>query len=234
MKKITALCVPVCIALSAYAFASGPDAIPQAIVPYATTTSGLYVGVEGGLAFVDGGLGNVLAPKVLGDYSDNFDTGFNIAGQIGYHFHNNVQAELEYRYFHTNTNSPDTYLLNTYLKSMHASLIMANILYSFNLGSSFRPHLGFGVGVALPGESYSSYSQQQGISTTNNSTFAFQAIVGIGYQLIQQIELYIDYRFVDITGDETWNQTSQSRPFPFKVAYPHVNLVNLGVTYNFY
>jgi opacity protein-like surface antigen len=236
MKKLTALCVPVCLALSACAFAGGPDAIPipQATPPYATTTSGLYVGVEGGLAFVEGGLDFVLTPKVLGDYSDNFDTGFNIAGQIGYHFHNNLQAELEYRYFRTNTDSSNTYRLNVFLKSMHASLIMANILYNFNLGRSFCPHLGFGVGVALPGDSYSSYSQQYGYSTTNNSTFAFQAIAGIGYQLTQQIELYIDYRFVDITGDETWNQTSQSGPFPFKVPYPNVNLVNLGVTYNFY
>lgn len=102
---------------------------------------------------------------------------FRFAGGIsgGYKFENNARVESEFAYRESNTFS-----------------LMANAYYDFVLDYNFTPYLGVGIGYAHNEEKRSGYYRSR---TCSNSSFAFQAIVGVSYEVCELIHTGIEYRY---------------------------------------
>ncbi len=71
--------------------------------------------------------------------------------------------------------------------------VLANVLYDFNAGSTIVPYIGAGAGVAFVKTS------ALGLST-NSTQFAYQAIVGAGYNIDPMFRVNLDARYYSTTA----------------------------------
>ena len=70
---------------------------------------------------------------------------------------------------------------------------MANILYDFNAGGTIVPYIGAGAGVAFVSTS--------ALGVSNDTTqFAYQAIVGVGYNIDPMFRVNLDARYYGTTN----------------------------------
>jgi len=155
-------------------------AAPLAANAQSTNLPGFYVGVEGGL--------NWLNLRTFAGASEKL--GFVGGAVIGYDFVGpRVELEGAYRY-----NKVSGF-------KMHQITPMVNVLYDFMTDSVFSPHLGIGAGANFW------KIKGTGISTTD---FAMQGIAGVAVKISDGFYGSLDYKFMNTfaKGKDFFNHTA--------------------------
>ncbi|MFO1081177.1 MAG: OmpA family protein [Reyranellaceae bacterium] len=162
-----------------------------AIAQAQTQTPGVYVGVEGGLNWL-------FNTTILGQ-NVNSQTGWALGGKVGYDFVGpRIELEGMYRQNVNGNffgNSPfGTRAITGQISQVNA---MANVLYDFNSLGAIVPYVGAGLGVAFIDSTYN-------LGTTQ---FAYQAILGIGYNMSENLRFNLEGRYTGTTAPAVANTT---------------------------
>jgi OOP family OmpA-OmpF porin len=154
---------------------------------------GFYVGAEGGLNWLLNTtiLGNSITPQ----------TGFAAGGVVGYDFVGpRVELEGVYRNNQHNVGFPGRAVSN----QVGQLGILANLLYDFAPGSTITPYVGAGAGIAFV----------DGDSSLGSTQFAYQGIIGLGWNVDSQFRVNLDGRYYGTTnpsvGGTTWSNNNFS------------------------
>jgi len=164
---------------------------------------GFYIGAGGGAAWFIGSTSNV----------DTW-TGWAVGGKAGYDFVGpRLELEVGYGQIPTSANIPGS-AINGKVGQLH---VMANLLYDFMPTSVITPYIGAGAGVAFVDSN----------SALGSTQFAYQGILGVAYNVNEQLRFMIEGRYVGTTNP------SVNTPFG-NVSFQNNNILALaGVTYKF-
>lgn len=173
----------------------------------AASAQSVYYGVHGGLNLshdadaTDG----VVTEEVA------YDLGFAVGGFVGYDLGSGlrVEGELTYR-----VNDVDTLAGVSFGGDVSSLALMANGFYDFDSGSPVVPYVGGGIGVANVSANDINFFGIQAVDD-EETVFAYQLGVGVGYEVSPTLTLTADYRYfatddvelVDVGG------------FPFEFEY---------------
>ncbi len=167
------------------------------------TYPGFYLGAEGGLNWL------------LNNNSYQMNTGWAAGGKIGYDFVG-PRIELESIYRQNNGSGVVSYPNGTFAfqqGTINQVSVMANALYDFFPGATITPYVGAGAGIAFVDPSISPGC------TMCSTQFAYQGIVGIGYNMAPGWRLDLDGRYYGTTNPGQYQNNNFS--------------VMLGLTYKF-
>jgi outer membrane protein OmpA-like peptidoglycan-associated protein len=171
-------------------------ALPMATQAQSLQPGGFYIGAEGGLNWLLSNSFNttVTVPGVgsaSATTNGSYNTGWLAGGMIGYDFIGpRVELEGVYR---ANTGTLTVPGLPGSLNGFQNQVsIMANVLYDFNAGGTIVPYIGVGAGVAFLNAGDSSGS-------ANATAFAYQAILGVGYNIDSTFRLNLEGRYYGTT-----------------------------------
>lgn len=151
--------------------------------------------------YVSGFLGvNVLADSNLGGGLElTYDAGLAVSGAVGYGVTPNVRVEGELAF---RSNDLDELCFGSLCgdagDSMSAFTFMANAFYDFDTGSSWRPYVGGGLGIAVVTLDPATGSED------DDTVFAGQLGAGVGFDITPQVILTFDYRLI-VTEDPTFS-----------------------------
>lgn len=195
----------------------------------------VYVGVSGGVALPGASKNNGAITKDVPataafpaittgtpvEWRTEFDTGFNLGGQLGYRLDNGfrVEAELAYSQYNvkthkgvtvggTNIDAVDSAILTRGAASTTNPTVgavvgngkfgrvknlggFANAYYDFNNAGSFQPYLGGGVGFQQVDINYSPSNVVIGVG--KKTVFAYQLMAGATYKISPGLELFGQY-----------------------------------------
>jgi OmpA-OmpF porin, OOP family len=194
----------------ALAFAVAIAATPVAAQAQNLQYEGFYIGAEGGLNWMlnttlnfpgAGGLVNVYP-----------NTGWAAGGHIGYDFVGpRIELEGVYRSnMATLQLAPVGFQNFTAGANFNQTAIMANAYYDFNAGGVIVPYIGAGLGIAFVNAS-------AGGGSTSSTQFAYQGIIGVGWNIDEQFRLNLDGRYYGTTNPTVNN------PFLGGVTYNNNN-----------
>jgi outer membrane protein OmpA-like peptidoglycan-associated protein len=167
------------------------------------TYPGFYIGAEGGLNWL------------LNNNSYSMNTGFAAGGKIGYDFVG-PRLELEGMYRQNNGSGVVNYSNGTSsfrFGSINQVSVMANALYDFFPGATITPYVGAGAGIAFVDPSIAPGC------TMCSTQFAYQGIVGVGYNMAPGWRLDLDGRYYGTTNPGQYQNNNLS--------------LMLGLTYKF-
>jgi outer membrane protein OmpA-like peptidoglycan-associated protein len=122
-------------------------------------------------------------------------TGWAVGGMVGYDFVG-PRVELEGIYRSTLATlqaAPAGFQQFTAGANFNQTAIMANAFYDFRFGSPIVPYIGAGLGVAFVNASALGGS-------TSSTQFAYQGIIGVGYEIDQNWRVNIDGRYYGTTS----------------------------------
>ncbi|RCX31161.1 outer membrane protein [Thioalbus denitrificans] len=172
----------------------------------AAPVSGLYLGVDGGINIAD-------EADYDSDYSGShwadFNTGWGLFFKGGYGFGNNWRAELELGHRRNNVEGfgPSWWTTAEGTGELTSTTAFINALYDFDMGWSWTPYVGAGLGVAridaenirraIPG-----YSCCTGIVSGDDTVAAFQFLAGAAYPISGGLLLTLDYRYLTTRDPE--------------------------------
>jgi len=157
---------------------------------------GFYAGIEGG--------GNYMfqtnVPTPFGQSTIYPNIGYSVGGMVGYDFVG-PRVELEGRYDrNTATVSGASQAYGLAKDNLTA---MANVYYDFNAGGTIVPYIGAGAGIAFVKTSQLNISD-------NTTAFAYQGIIGVGYNIDSQFRVNLDGRYYGTTTPTTIGQGYQN------------------------
>jgi OOP family OmpA-OmpF porin len=182
-------------------------AIALVVLPLAASAqnlNGFYVGLRGGASWLLNGDINVNGTASLlglgtgalsGTDNPSFSTGWAGGGFVGYDFVG-PRIEVEALY-HDNEGTASGSLPISGIGTLHITgpvqvrqtSIMANAYYDFFARQAFTPYVGAGAGVAI-------INTRLGQLTDSDDTeFAYQAIVGAGYKVAPNVRVNLDARY---------------------------------------
>jgi OOP family OmpA-OmpF porin len=165
------------------------------------SVAGAYIGVEGGLNWL------------LNNNNYNMDLGYGVGGVVGYDFVG-PRVELE-GVFRSNNGAGTANFGNVFTNTagrLQQLSFMANGLYDFLPGATLTPYVGAGMGLALADPAL------QGCSLCSTQ-FAYQGIVGVGYNASPTVRVNLDGRYYGTTNPGTYSNNDIS--------------LMLGVTFKF-
>jgi outer membrane protein OmpA-like peptidoglycan-associated protein len=170
--------------ISAFALVALPAAAQAQSLQY----PGFYIGAEGGLNWMF----QTNAATPFGTVGTLYpSTGWAAGGMVGYDFVGpRVELEGVYR---NNQATIGSGPFNAFGASKDDTAIMANVLYDFNAGGTIVPYIGAGVGVAFVRTS------ALGVST-DTTQFAYQGILGVGYNIDPMFRVNLDARYYGTTN----------------------------------
>jgi outer membrane protein OmpA-like peptidoglycan-associated protein len=147
---------------------------------------GFYIGAEGGATWMFNT--NVNTPAGAGTLNAN--TGWAAGGMIGYDFIGpRVELEGVYRRNTGTVSGP----FNGFGFAKDDIGVLANVLYDFNAGGVIVPYIGAGAGIA--------FVRASGLGVSTDSTqFAYQAILGVGYNIDPMFRVNLDARYYGTTN----------------------------------
>jgi OOP family OmpA-OmpF porin len=143
---------------------------------------GIYIGGEGGLNWL------------LNSNNYNMDLGFAAGGVVGYDFVG-PRVELE-GVFRSNNGRGTANFGNIFSNTsgrIEQLAIMANLLYDFIPGATVTPYIGAGAGIAFADSSINGCSMC-------STQFAYQGIVGLGWNVDQNFRVNLDGRYYGTTN----------------------------------
>ena len=160
-----------------------------------TPSSGFYIGAEGGLNWLLNTTvtSNVVNPATGGltQVGVSPQTGFAVGGKIGYDFVG-PRVELEGLYLQNQTN---VFITGANSVTKIGQLgILANLLYDFMPASVITPYVGAGAGIGFV----------DGNSSLSSTVFAYQGIVGLGWNVDSNFRVNLDGRYYG-TSNPTLN-----------------------------
>lgn len=171
------------------AFACGMALVGAAAISPAKA-EGMYVSGFGG--------GGFLPDADMGAGAEaSFDFGYIAGGAIGYATSGGARVELEGSYAANDVDSitvPGT--PTTASGDLAVTAIMFNAIYEFSTDSKITPYIGLGLGAA-------NYSYQATITSGASTVVvdddewvgASQALLGVGYDISDQVNISLGYRF---------------------------------------
>ncbi|MBV8185682.1 MAG: OmpA family protein [Alphaproteobacteria bacterium] len=168
---------------------------------------GLYISGEGGA--------NWMLNTMLNNTRRNElvypRTGWVAGGSIGYDLLGpRFEVEGVYRSNNGTVQSLATPTNPTRGFNTQQTAIMANGFYDFNAGGMFVPYVGAGLGVAFVNAS-------AGAGQTSSTNFAYQGIIGVGWNINPMFRLNLDGRYYGTTSP------SVNNPFVSGVTYNNNN-----------
>ena len=168
-------------------------ALPAIAQAQDVQSPGFYIGAEGGL--------NWLFNTTILGVNVSPQTGWAAGGKIGYDFLGpRIEVEGMYRQNNTGASFPGR-AINGQISQVSA---MANFLYDFNAFGNFVPYIGAGAGVGFV----------DGDGNISSTVFAFQGILGIGYNFSPNLRFNIDGRYFGTTNPQVagfgWNNNNAS------------------------
>jgi OmpA-OmpF porin, OOP family len=178
----------------------------QSMFTPGTSYPGFYVGGEGGLNWL------------LNTNSYTMNTGYAVGGKIGYDFVG-PRVELEGLY-RNNTGSGIVQYSNGTSAFVNGQVnqvsAMANLLYDFAPGATITPYIGAGAGIAFVDPSISPGC------TMCSTQFAYQGILGVGYNVAPGWRIDLDGRYYGTTnpGQYTNNNISVMLGISYKFGQP--------------
>lgn len=159
---------------------------------------GFYTGIESGLNWL------------LNNGNNSYNTGYAIGGVAGYDFLGpRVELEVMYR---NNAGTAATPFGNA-AGQVNQLSTMVNGLYDFLPGSIITPYAGAGLGLAFASPGL------LGPSSLGATAFAYQGILGVGYNATPLLRVNLDARYFGTSNPGTYTNNDIS--------------VMLGVTYKF-
>jgi OOP family OmpA-OmpF porin len=191
---------------------------------------GFYIGAEGGVNWLLNATSNATATVFTpvgpftssGNVNLNFNTGWAAGGSIGYDFVGpRVEVEGIYRQNTGNVTIPGFAGSNGLTASNVG--VMANVYYDFLAGQTIVPYIGAGLGVAF------TQVQLYGVGTSNSTQFAYQGIIGVGWNVSPMIRLNLEGRYYGTTSPN-YNVSGVasaggfSVPFNISGTYPDNNI----------
>jgi outer membrane protein OmpA-like peptidoglycan-associated protein len=192
-----------------------------ALPALAQTPSNVYIAPRGGVVMqsesdYSGSGGNSAKVK--------FKTGFAAGAALGYDW-KPIRTELEVMYRQNDVDSVNGTALTSGSGKNSSIAGMINVLYDFNLSSAWKPYVGVGIGAArVTGE----LSTSDATRTFDNSSnkFAYQGIVGVGYQINPSVDLTLDYRYMATQNPSFTTSSGRTLEGEYKT-----HTVMLGVTF---
>ena len=186
-------------------------ALPAAANAQMTPSPGFYIGGEGGLNWMFNTTANV--PGFGGAVNIYPATGWAAGGMIGYDF---VGPRLELEGIYRNNQAtlqaaPIGFQQFTAGANISDTAIMANVLYDFRFGWPIVPYIGGGLGIAFVNASALGGS-------TSSTQFAYQGMIGVGYEIDQNWRVNIEGRYFGTTNPTINN------PFIGGVTYNNNNI----------
>ncbi len=159
---------------------------------------GFYVGLESGLNWL------------LNSGGNSQQTGYAVGGVAGYDFLG-PRVELEVMYRNNPGSGPSP---NGWTTGQIGQLsTMVNGLYDFRPGAMITPYAGAGIGLAFVSPNLS------GNCSLCSTNFAYQGIIGVGYNASPAVRVNLDARYYGTTSPGSYNNNDIS--------------VMLGATYRF-
>jgi OOP family OmpA-OmpF porin len=174
-----------------------------AMLPFASQAQslqypGFYAGIEGG--------GNYMfqtnIPTPFGQSTMYPNIGYSFGGQIGYDFVG-PRVEIEGLYNNSKATVSGASQGPGYGSTKDEIAVMANVLYDFNAGGRIVPYIGAGAGIAF--EKVSALNGQD-----NNTVFAYQGIVGVGYNIDSMFRVNLEGRYFGTTAPTITGQGFQN------------------------
>ena len=186
-------------------------ALPVMAQAQSQSYPGFYIGAEGGLNWMFNTTANV--PGFGGAVNIFPAMGWAAGGMIGYDFVGpRVELEGIYRSNQATLQAaPIGFQQFTAGANISQTAIMANILYDFRFGSPIVPYIGAGAGIAFVNASALGGS-------TSSTQFAYQGIIGVGYEIDPMWRINIDGRYHGTTNPTINN------PFIGGVTYNNNNI----------
>ena len=162
-------------------------ALPIAAQAQSLQYPGFYIGAEGGGTWMF----QTSSGTPLGSGTIYPDIGWAVGGMIGYDFVGpRVELEGIYR---RNTATVGAGPFNAFGAAKDDTGVLANILYDFNAGGTIVPYIGAGAGVA--------FVRTSALGVSNECTqFAYQAILGVGYNIDPKFRVNLDARYYGTTS----------------------------------
>jgi outer membrane protein OmpA-like peptidoglycan-associated protein len=157
---------------------------------------GFYIGVEGGANWMfNTSFTSTLTVPPFGSVSTgsnaSFNTGFVAGGSVGYDFVG-PRVEVEGVYRENTGNLTVSGFSGSAGINFSQVAIMGNVYYDFLAGSSIVPYIGAGAGVA--------FLNAGALGSTQQSTqFAYQGILGVGWNIDQTFRLNVEGRYYGTT-----------------------------------
>jgi OOP family OmpA-OmpF porin len=151
---------------------------------------GFYIGAEGG--------GNWL----LNSNNYNMDIGYAVGGVMGYDF---VGPRLELEGVFRSNNGRGTANFGNVFSNVNGRIeqlsVMANLLYDFAPGATITPYVGAGAGIAFADAAINGCS-------LCSTQFAYQGIVGLGWNVDQNVRINLDGRYYGTTSPGTYQNNN--------------------------
>jgi opacity protein-like surface antigen len=156
------------------------------------------------------------------EWTTEFDTGYNISGQVGHRFPGGFRVEAEFNYNRAGVKTHSGVSVGgTDISAVDASVltrgatagatvgtvvdsgigkqesygVFANAFYDFNSGGSFQPYVGAGIGGQKVKFDYRPSDIDVGQGSDTN--FAWQLMAGATYKIGPGMEIYGQYNYRD-------------------------------------
>jgi OmpA-OmpF porin, OOP family len=231
-------------------------------LPVAATAqpvAGPYVGLGLGANFMPSaehastitGFGPTGTPVTVGTTTNNaninLSAGFAGLGSAGWGFGNGLRAEVEGDFMENRFTGSQQNAFTTGNEKKYG--VMVNALYDFQVTPIIAPYVGVGVGyqwaAITNGQFGSSFAPNFTTNGDNAGSFAYQAILGVGFNVppIPGLALTLEYRFMGLTGDRSYGGNINVPPagrvpgatIPASVTLNHDfnNMVLVGLRYAF-
>jgi opacity protein-like surface antigen len=166
----------------------------------------------------------------------SFDTGYGLSASYGYNTGKvwslgGFRPEIEVGY---NQADVDGHTLNGgstldgSTGDVDTFYAMANLIHDFDTGSAFVPYLGAGLGYANVSYNGFGVAAIPDVLDDSAGALAYQGIVGLGYEVSQQLTLTLDYRY--FATDDIDVKTGAGRDTSLK---GDQNKFNVGMRYGF-
>jgi outer membrane protein OmpA-like peptidoglycan-associated protein len=173
---------------------------------------GFYVGAAGGLNWLLNSSYpiNTTTFGVFANPTGNasYSTGWAAGGMIGYDFLGpRIEIEGMYRQNQGTVSVPS--VNQSFGVDFYQVSAMANLLYDFNAGGVIVPYIGAGAGVAF-------VNTRSAGSWAESTQFAYQAMVGVGYNLDSMFRFNLEGRFYGTTNP-VFNNSVTFGGVPFNV-----------------
>lgn len=172
-----------------------PLQIPLALAPLLLIlASPAPAASEGFYAGLSAGIGQTSDADINGtgiNSSAEFDSGGVALLTMGYAYANGLRGELELGSRWSDADSISNTTASGDVRSISA---MVNAYYDISTGGAFSPYIGLGLGGAQIKANSLSPISTSSINDTDTA-LAYQGIVGMSYQLSQNVALNADYRY---------------------------------------
>ncbi len=165
---------------------------------------GFYIGAEGG--------GNWL----MNSNNYNMDIGYAVGGVMGYDF---VGPRVELEGVFRSNNGRGTANFGNIFSNVNGRIeqlsVMANLLYDFVPGATVTPYVGAGAGIAFADAAINGCS-------LCSTQFAYQGIVGLGWNVDQNFRINLDGRYYGTTSPAAYqnNNISAMLSLTYKFGQP--------------